>query len=90
MGRIFGVQITVAEQDGRPVRFTWQGRIYAVRRIIDHWVTLRADWAPHAEDRLPQRTYWRVEAGSQEVSRGVYELRHDSLTGSWTLARVWD
>ena len=89
MGRVYGVPITVAEHGGRPARFTWEGRIYVVRRVIDHWVTLRTEWSPEGEDRLPQRAFWRVEAGS-DTALGVYELRHDSVTDAWLLARVWD
>lgn len=90
MGRIYGVPITVTEQGGRPVRFTWAGRVYVVRRIIDHWVALRANWSPAEHgDRLPERSHWRVEAGSERAP-GVYELRHDSVTDEWLLARVWD
>ncbi|CAM3679738.1 hypothetical protein GCM10009799_39710 [Nocardiopsis rhodophaea] len=89
MARVYGVPITVVEREGRPQRFTWERRIYTVRRIIDHWVTLRTDWAAGARDRLPRRTFWRVEAGSGR-GPGVYELRHDSDSGQWLLARVWD
>ncbi|MBB6172859.1 hypothetical protein HNR23_002919 [Nocardiopsis mwathae] len=89
MARVYGVRISVVDREGRPQRFTWDGRIYTVRRIIDHWVTLRTDWTPAAHDRLPQRTFWRVEAGADRAP-GVYELRHDSTTGEWLLARVWD
>ncbi|MDA8371558.1 MAG: DUF6504 family protein [Nocardiopsaceae bacterium] len=87
MGRIYGVPIAVAEHEGRPIRFVWDGRIYAVRRLIDHWVTLRADWTPTIRDRPSERAFWRVEAGS-ERSPGVYELCHDAASGEWLLARV--
>lgn len=89
MSRVYGAQIAVVEKEGRPVRFTWSGRIHTVRRVIDHWVTLRAEWAAEAGRRLPQRHHWRVEAGSDR-SLGVYELRHDIVAESWTLVRVLD
>ncbi|MFC7328823.1 DUF6504 family protein [Marinactinospora rubrisoli] len=89
MGRVYGVPITVWESDGRPTRFQWDGRIYTVQRILDHWVTLRADWTPAADGGLPERRHWRVQAGSDR-SFGVYEIRHESTSGAWLLARVWD
>ncbi|MDA2810541.1 DUF6504 family protein [Nocardiopsis sp. RSe5-2] len=89
MSRVYGAPIEVVESGGRPVRFTWGGRIHTVRRVIDHWVTLRAEWAAEAEESLPQRRHWRVEAGSDR-SLGVYELRHDVAGGGWTLVRVLD
>ncbi|GAB3499064.1 hypothetical protein GCM10027440_53460 [Nocardiopsis coralliicola] len=91
MSRVYGVRIDVAESGGRPQRFTWQGRVYTVRRIIDHWVTLRADWAMAAGGAagLPQRLHWRVEAGS-ESALGVYELVNDAFADEWSLARILD
>lgn len=89
LGRIYGAKIAVAEREGRPLRFTWQGRVHGVRRIIDHWVMLRTDWAPQQHERIPERRYWRVEAGA-EGFLGVYELRHDATSGDWTLARLRD
>ncbi|GAB3450441.1 hypothetical protein GCM10027570_25690 [Streptomonospora sediminis] len=89
MGHVYGVPITVTEHEGRPVRFVWQQRVYNVRRIVDHWITLRADWSPDVEDQLPQRAHWRVEAGAMG-SPGVYELQHDSTSQEWLLARIWD
>lgn len=76
----------MVEQDGRPARFTWNGRVYGVRRIIDHWVTLRMDRHPGHGSHAPRRRHWRVAAGS---ALGVYELRHDVEAEQWLLARVW-
>lgn len=87
VGRYYGVQITVVEDDGRPARFIWDGRVYGVRRIIDHWITLRMDWVPARENRVPERKHWRVEAGAAGPL-GVYELRNEVRTGEWLLARV--
>ncbi|MBB6119017.1 hypothetical protein FHS13_000952 [Nocardiopsis algeriensis] len=87
MGRCHRTEIAVTEDEGRPVRFTWNGRVYGVRRIIDHWVTLRTDWSPESSAQVPERRHWRVEAGAADA-RGVYELRHDTPTGRWFLSRV--
>ncbi|WP_087101067.1 DUF6504 family protein [Nocardiopsis sp. JB363] len=88
VGRYYGADVTVVEDDGRPTRFVWDGRVYGVRRIIDQWVTLRRDWTPGKRSQVPECRHWRVEAGSA-YSQGVYELRHDTTTGEWLLSRVW-
>lgn len=88
VGRYYGAEVTVVEDDGRPTRFVWDGRVYGVRRIIDHWVTLHRDWTPGKRSQVPERKHWRVEAGSA-YSQGVYELRHETATGEWLLSRVW-
>lgn len=89
VGRYYGASVSVVEDQGRPLRFTWNGRVYGVRRIIDHWVTLRMDWTPTIEPRVPERRHWRVEAGALEA-QGVYELLHDAVSDQWLLSRVWD
>ncbi|MGW5878784.1 DUF6504 family protein [Nocardiopsis terrae] len=88
VGRYYGAEVTVVEADGRPSRFTWNGRVYGIRRIIDHWVTLRGGWTPASGSQVPEHRHWRVEAGSA-CAQGVYELRHDTATGGWLLSRVW-
>ncbi|GHD34103.1 DUF6504 family protein [Nocardiopsis kunsanensis] len=88
MVRHYGAQITVVEDEGRPARFTWDGRLYGVRRIIDHWVSLRTDRTPAPGGGASERWHWRVEAGTVRA-QGVYELRKDTATGQWSLARVW-
>ncbi|MFV2198526.1 DUF6504 family protein [Nocardiopsis sp. LOL_012] len=87
MNRCYGAEVAVVEDGGRPSRFTWNGRVYGVRRILDHWVTLRMDWSPVHEARVPERRHWRVEAGAV-CAQGVYELRHDTASGTWMLSRV--
>ncbi|MEY9210754.1 nucleotidyltransferase [Thermobifida halotolerans] len=86
-GRVYGVPVQVWEHDGRPTRFVWQGRLHVVRQILDHWVTVRSDISSGDGRRPPERTFWRVRAGAGADS-GLYELRHDSTTGTWLLARV--
>ncbi|GAA4908440.1 DUF6504 family protein [Streptomonospora salina] len=89
MGHVYGVPVAVTEREGRPVRFVWDRRVYNVRHVVDHWITLRSDWSRATRGNLPQRAHWRVEAGSTRA-RGVYELQHDSASDAWLLARVWD
>jgi len=93
MTRVFGDPVEVWVTDGRPVRFVWRGRLYSVRRVLEHWVTTRDWWReqqPEAPDEATgEREFWRVEA-TPEREVGVYELRHDTATGTWLLSRVWD
>ncbi|WP_067477835.1 DUF6504 family protein [Actinomadura hibisca] len=95
MTRVFGDPVQVWSAQGRPVRFAWRGRLYTVRRVLEHWVATRDWWREQLPDEqdLPdavgEREYWRVEA-TPEREIGVYELRYDAATGAWTLSRVWD
>lgn len=84
-GQGYGVPVRVWDRDGRPARFVWQGRVHVVRQVLDHWVTVRADFT--GDGRRPERVFWRVRAGVG-ADLGLYELRYDSATGVWLLARV--
>lgn len=91
MTRVFGDPVEVWVTDGRPVRFVWRGRLYTVRKVLEHWVATRDWWReqhPESEEAV-EREFWRVEA-SPGTEVGVYELRFDSATDSWMLSRVWD
>ena len=91
MSRVYGDPIDVWTIEGRPVRFVWRGRLYTVRRVLEHWVTTRDWWReqhPEAET-ASEREFWRVEAAPDDEI-GVYELRFDAATGTWMLSRAWD
>ena len=97
MGRVYGEPVNVqARKDGRPARFVWRERLYAVRSVTEHWVINREWWretGPAAETTQtePELRFWRVEASAgQGLPPGVYELRQDVATGAWTLRRVLD
>jgi hypothetical protein len=93
MSRTYGEPIDVWVQDGRPARFAWRGRLYAVLRVLDHWVISREWWKEqNADPDAPaEREFWRVEASpSRSVPAATFELRQDMATGDWLLARVWD
>ena len=67
MSRVYGESVQVhARADGRPVRFVWRSRLYAVRAILEHWVINREWWRDPAGDRdragQPELVFWRVEA----------------------------
>jgi hypothetical protein len=91
VSRVYGDPVQVWVVDGRPSRFVWHGRLYTVRRVLEHWVTTRDWWRdrnPEAEEPTA-REFWQVEA-TPDREIGVYELRHDEATGEWMLSRAWD
>ncbi len=102
MNRVYGDPVEVqAREDGRPARFAWRGRRYAVRDLIDHWVVNREWWQePGPVPELPELEFWLVEAveaveavraaAGQGQPAGSYELRRDVAAGTWTLRRVTD
>jgi hypothetical protein len=93
MGRVYGEPVEVQTRaDGRPTRFVWRGRLYAVRSITGHWVVNR-EWWTESDPALaqPELEFWRVEATTgRTFLTGVYELRRDVAAGTWTLRRVVD
>jgi Domain of unknown function (DUF6504) len=95
MGRVYGEPVNVqTRKDGRPVRFVWRGRLYAVRSVMEHWVVNREWWRETGQTEQtaePELRFWRVEASAgQGLPPGVYELRRDVATSTWTLGRVLD
>lgn len=91
MTRVFGDPVEVWVSDGRPVRFVWRDRLYAVRRVLEHWVATRDWWREQepAGEAIGEREFWRVEA-TPDREIGVYELRYDATADNWLLSRVWD
>jgi hypothetical protein len=90
MSRAYGDAVQVWLVDGRPSRFVWEGRLYTVLRVLDHWVTTRDWWRdrnPEAEEATA-REFWQVEA-TPDKQIGVYELRYDEASETWMLSRAW-
>ncbi len=91
MSRVYGEPVQVqARRDGRPLRFVWRSRLYTVRAILEHWVVNREWWRdpqdPRSEPGQPELEFWRVEAApGTGMTPGVYELRREIATGTWTL-----
>jgi hypothetical protein len=91
MSRTYGEPVNVqARDDGRPARFVWRGRLYTVHAILEHWVINREWWADPAvfgsDPGQPELEFWRVEASpGPGLTVGVYELRRETATGTWTL-----
>jgi hypothetical protein len=91
LNRVYGEPVEVrARDDGRPTRFVWRSRLYTVRAILEHWVINREWWrdpeGQESQTGQPELEFWRVEAApGQGMPPGVYELRRDAATGTWTL-----
>jgi hypothetical protein len=93
MNRVYGELVEVqAREDGRPVRFTWRGRGYAVSSVQEHWMINRDWWRESAPfPASPAVQFWRVEASAgPHQSTGVYELCRDMAADAWTLRRIAD
>ena len=61
--------------------------------VLEHWVVSREWWKQQNPDpdAPAERDFWRVEASpGRNIPAATYELRHDTATGTWMLARVWD
>jgi hypothetical protein len=67
MGRVYGEPIEVQSRDGRPARFTWRKRHYAVIAVQEHWVVNREWWRETAPvPERPELEFWRVEASTAQ------------------------
>ncbi|HEY5989053.1 MAG TPA: DUF6504 family protein [Streptosporangiaceae bacterium] len=90
---MYGEPVDVRVQDGRPTRFVWRDRLYTVLRVLDHWVVSREWWKEQSSEpgEPADHEFWRVEASpGQNIPAATYELRLNTATGNWLLARVWD
>jgi hypothetical protein len=93
MGRVYGEPVEVqTREDGRPMRFAWRGKRYAVIAVQEHWMVNRDWWRESAAvPARPELQFWRVEASTDRgLEAGTYELRRDAAAGTWTLRRIAD
>ena len=81
MGRVYGEPVEVqTREDGRPARFVWRGRLYAVRSIMEHWVVNREWWREtDPVPGQPELEFWRVEASAGQGCRRA----PTSCAGTW-------
>ncbi len=83
-----------------PQAFIWQGRLYVVRQILDHWRERRSWWRD-ALDPIPgqptgiavasrEQHVWRVEASRGLAhGTGVFDLTSDGVDGSEGAVADW-
>jgi hypothetical protein len=89
MRRIRGEPVEVWLRHGKPARFVWRGRLYIVLFVLDHRVGQPAPGSadPETADQ-PGPEFWLVEATAQQATTAAtYELRHDQVSGRWSLSR---
>jgi hypothetical protein len=73
--------------DGKPARFVWRGRLYAVLIVVEQPAAGAAEPGTGAR-KSARYELWRVEASPEKnVPAVVYELRRDIQTGRWLLSR---
>lgn len=81
--------------DGRPARFVWRERLYAVLSILER-PSAQAGAEAHAEvegerDQHDVRAAWRCWKVTASVGRNVpasvYRLCQDAASGRWQLTR---
>jgi hypothetical protein len=78
MRGIRGEPAEVWMRHGKPARFVWRGRMYAVLFVLDY-----------RSAQSPGRECWTVEAApGRGVPPANYELCRDSGTDRWTLSRA--
>ncbi len=95
LNRVYGDPIQVwTDDDGKPTRFVWRGRLFTVLDVLEHKQISHEWWRRKGrEDPGAQagREFWRVRASpGDDAPHGVYELRCDPGVGDWLLARTWD
>ncbi len=82
------------DDEGRPTRFVWRGRLFTVLAVLEHREISHEWWRDKGpDDPGPQagREFWRVRAApGKEATPGVYELRCDPGADTWLLARILD
>lgn len=92
MNRVYREPVNLlARLDGRPTRFVWRCRLYAVRAILEHWVIAQEAQDPRSEPGQRDLEFWRVEAArGPGMTVGVYELRREAATTAWTVRALTD
>jgi len=91
MTRRYDDPVEVRRRDEDPAEFLWQGRFYAVREVLAHWVETGAWWRTGELSTAAEREVWRVEASPGRAhGAGVYDLCFDWAAGGWTLLRTQD
>jgi hypothetical protein len=85
-----GNAVEVWAPDGKPALLGWNGHLYTVTSVIEHWTTEVQQVEHGTEDAIPDEA-WTVEALSDTKAGstvGVYELRHYPTTSKWLVAKI--
>ena len=93
LARRYAADSEVQRADDAPHVFTWRGRHYVVRAVLDHWWETAAWWVDGtATDAVgdDERELWRVEAVTAGRAPVVMELCFAWRTGTWTVDTVMD
>ena len=87
MSEAYGEPVNVrARPDGRPTRFVWRGRLYAVRVILEHWVINREWWQdPDAERGQPVGSWLHSHRPRIRLIGQGQPMRASTLEGCLTI-----
>lgn len=92
LARRYAAATDVERRDDAPAAFTWRGRRYVVRAVLDHWWETAAWWTGDADAGIgdDEREMWRVEAAASSGFVVVVELCFAWTTGTWSVETVMD
>ena len=93
LARHYAAVTDVERRDDAPAAFTWRGRRYVVRAVLDHWWETAAWWVDDAAGGVvgdDERERWRVEAAAAHRFPVVVELGYAWARGVWSLETVMD
>jgi hypothetical protein len=82
--------------DGVPTRLVWRASRYRVTDTPTVWADVCAWWRPFAPNdyaigSVPKQIGgWRFQATSDRGVSHVFDVRHDTTLGRWSLVRVFD
>jgi hypothetical protein len=82
----FDAESMARGEPGVPTAFTWRGREYRVRAVVNHWKTLR-DCRSGSGEKYVGKHYFKVEADSGERMT-LYRARTGSKNDSWILYSI--
>lgn len=75
--------VVVCDQQERPIRFVWQGRIHRLQQVQQRW-QIDSDWWSESG------RVWRDYLAVTTTGGLLCVLYQDLLTQEWFLAKVYD
>lgn len=76
------------DDDGRPVRFIWEGHEYQMDVLVESW-EIRTGWWEATGD-IWRQYFALITKGSRIAASLFLVVMKDMHTGKWTLAKVYD